>query len=482
MQVSIVKHNNIEKMSLRMDAEYYQPHFLENDRMLLRKKWKSLAQLTKDIKSFGAYSLCNLIEYKDKGIPFLRCQNIKNGFVDFSNVLYIDQNTNRLLWKSEIKPNTVLLTMSGTVGNATVAVNKLPYPINSNQDIAKISVNNEKICPFYLAIFLNSRFGKTQTERLPIGSIQQHIFLWQLQRLIIPIFSTRFQSVIRSTYLKALSFIDDAEIFFEQAEALLLSELGLTNWCSKHQLTFVKNFSETQQAERIDAEYFQPKYDEIVDAIKICKGGWDTLENLVKIEKSIEPGSDAYQESGVPFVRVSNLSKFEITNNNQQYISEELYQDLIKYQPEQNEILLSKDATPGIAFHLKDKPGRMIPSGGILRLTVRNSERLLGEYLALVLNSTLVQQQMLRDAGGSIIKHWRLDQVKNTFIPILGEEIQKKIKSNLEASFDCRKKSKWLLEIAKQGVEIAIEQNEKTAEEWMKIQADNLGINLSAEE
>ena len=124
----------------------------------------------------------------------------------------------------------------------------------------------------------------------------------------------------------------------------------------------------------------------------------------------------------------------------------------------------------------------MVPSGGILRLTVRNRERPSEEYLTLVLNSTLVQQQILRDAGGSIIKHWRLDQVKNTLIPILGKEKQKEIKSKIEVSFDCRKKSKLLLEIAKQGVEMAIEQNEAMAKEWIKMQIQNLDINLNDEE
>jgi len=124
----------------------------------------------------------------------------------------------------------------------------------------------------------------------------------------------------------------------------------------------------------------------------------------------------------------------------------------------------------------------MIPSGGILRLTLKNRERPSEEYLTLVLNSTLVQQQILRDAGGSIIKHWRLDQVKNTLIPILGKEKQKEIKSKIEDSFDCRKKSKQFLEIAKQGVEMAIEQDEEMAKEWMKMQIQNLDINLNDED
>ena len=36
------------------------------------------------------------------------------------------------------------------------------------------------------------------------------------------------------------------------------------------------------------------------------------LGELVQIQKSIEPGSDAYQEEGIPFIRVADLSKFGI--------------------------------------------------------------------------------------------------------------------------------------------------------------------------
>ena len=49
-------------------------------------------------------------------------------------------------------------------------------------------------------------------------------------------------------------------------------------------------------------------------------------------------------------------------------ISEELYSEIKEHQPKQGEILLSKDATPGVAYHLREQPQRMIPSSGILRL------------------------------------------------------------------------------------------------------------------
>ncbi|MFA6992764.1 MAG: restriction endonuclease subunit S, partial [Candidatus Gracilibacteria bacterium] len=260
---------------------------------------------------------------------------------------------------------------------------------------------------------------------------------------------------------------------YSQAEKLLLSELGLLDWKPKRVLSFVKNFSDTQKAERFDADFFQPKYEEIVEAVKKYKNGFDELGNLTEIKKSIEPGSEAYQEKGIPFVRVSNLSKLELSDNNQQFISEELYDEFKTYQPKKGEILLSKDATPGLAYFLNEDPGKMIVSGGILRLKTK-TEEVLPEFLTLVLNSVVVQKQIERDSGGSIINHWRPDQAKATIIPVLKKEKQKEIKELVEKSFHDRKLSKSLLEIAKRGVEMAIEKDEQTAEKWINGEVEKL--------
>ena len=202
----------------------------------------------------------------------------------------------------------------------------------------------------------------------------------------------------------------ESQSFYSQAQTLLLQELGLTDWKPKHQLSYTKTFSDTQTAGRFDAEYFQPKYEDIIAKIKAYGGGWDVLGNLVTLKKCIEPGSEAYEEFGVPFVRVSNLSKFGLSDNNQQFLSEKTYKELLDHQPKQGEILLSKDATPGIAYYLGSVTEKMVPSGGILRLKVKK-ENLLPEYLTLVLNSEIVQKQIEKAAGGSIINHWRPDQV-----------------------------------------------------------------------
>ena len=114
-----------------------------------------------------------------------------------------------------------------------------------------------------------------------------------------------------------------------------------------------------------------------------------------------------------------------------------------------------------------EQPQKMIPAGGILRLK-RKDDRVDNEYLALVLNSLLTKEQINRDVGGSVILHWRPDQVQRTVIPILPKEKQTQIQQKITESFTLRKRSKQALECAKRAVELAIEQDEQTAMGWLE--------------
>ena len=134
-----------------------------------------------------------------------------------------------------------------------------------------------------------------------------------------------------------------------------------------------------------------------------------------------------------------------------------MYEKLKKdYQPKLGEILLTKDASPGVAYVVKESIEGIV-SGGVLRVKIK--EDIEPEYLALVINSIVGQLQVERDAGGSIIMHWKPDQVKEMQIPILSKPIQQKIAELVRKSHEARKKAKELLEEAKHKVEELIENN-----------------------
>ena len=75
------------------------------------------------------------------------------------------------------------------------------------------------------------------------------------------------------------------------------------------------------------------------------------------------------------------------------------------------------------------------------------------------LNSSVVKLQAERDAGGSIIQHWKPSEIEDVIIPILPTSEQVTISKMLQQSFTLRKESKRLLQEAIQIVETAIEEN-----------------------
>ena len=188
---------------------------------------------------------------------------------------------------------------------------------NINQHSVKMTVRN--IIPYFLSTFLNCKYGYSQSTRHVVGITRPALDYSAIKTFLIPDLDNNFQKKIGLCCSSAEKLRKDSKECYNQAQNILLSELGLTDWQPKQQLTFVKNFSNTESAGRIDADYFQPKYDDIVNTIKNCAGGYDTLDNLVTMEKCVEVGSKAYIEDGIPFVRVSNLSPFEITE--EKYIS-----------------------------------------------------------------------------------------------------------------------------------------------------------------
>jgi len=271
-------------------------------------------------------------------------------------------------------------------------------------------------------------------------------------------------------FIECLALRFMSQTTYAAAENLLLEALGLKDFQPSQQNVSIKSFQESfLTSGRLDAEYYQPKYEEVEARIKNYELGYKRLGELVSIQKSIETGSDAYRDNGIPYVRVSDLSPFGISKPDI-YISEDYYWAnktvLDKLKLKKDTVLLSKDGSVGIAYKVPENL-EMLTSGALLHLTIRNQKECLPDCLALILNSEIVQKQAERDAGGSIIVHWRVSEIENVLIPMLGMATQTQIANRIQTSFRLRQQSETLLERAKLAVEVAIETDEPTAFEYL---------------
>ena len=444
----------IADASIRIDAEFFKASDIADLKLIEKLPHAKLRDVTKkiDVGFVGAMSA----EYTDDiGAPvLLQTRNIKEFIVDDADVIHINRLFHDFLCKSQIHRGDILIARSGSFGNAAIWLKR---DIVNSSDIIIVESDASQIDACYLVALLNSRFGRLQLERFASGAVQGHVNLTILENLKIPVFDKIFQKEVAKMVESANASFDRSRELYREADQMLLDELGFAGWSPTDDAVGVKSYSDFVSAGRFDAEYFQPKYDELFALLNKCKtrplGGKD---GLVDIQRSMEPGSDAYSDKGIPFVRIADFTEMGISSP-EIHIPPEICADSPR--PKKDTILLSKDGSVGIAYKVEDDLD-VVTSSGILHLTVKDSA-VLPDYLTLVLNSKIVRLQAERDAGGSIIQHWKQSEIEPVKIPLLPLPRQRAIADKVQSSFALRAESKRLLDLAKHAVETAIEQGEE---------------------
>ncbi len=418
---------------LRFEAEFYRPKYILNK--YEHKEWRSIGS----ILNFSQYGLGLSLNEEGIGYPVFRLNEIEDGFLTYPKK-FVDIDKHQFE-EYKLKRDDILFCRTNgnfyLVGRAGILKEDLDAVFASY--LVRIRPNNSYILPEFLNIYLNSSVGKLNIRRRAMQSNQTNVSAAQLKKVPIPIFEKKFQIKIKENFEISSKKLTQAKNIYAEAEKMFYESLGLNNWTAKDNLYYVEGYQNIFKKKRMDAEHFHPKFKEMFDKIS-SNIKFDKIKKLAKFKKGIEPGSSNYVDVGAPFFRVSNLTKFGLQENNIIFIKDEMYNDLKKdYNPKKGEMLLSKDGTPGIAFYLKDSIEGVI-SGGLLRL--QSIRDILPYYLEVVLNSKVVQYQMERDSGGSIIKHWKPDEVSNTLIPRIGSKLENKISGLIMKSHDLRNESR----------------------------------------
>jgi len=445
----------------RIDAEYYQPVYLAEERLLGNTRRKQLRHYGDFITGpFG--SEFNVENYaKDTIYRYVRGKDVKPFQIANDDNVYIPKNDYDRLNKHSLSSGDILISVVGTLGNAAIITDDCLPAIFSCKSTAFRSRN---IDSYYLITYLNCKYGHNLLVRRTRGTVQTGLNIDDLRTLPIMEPARTHISLVSKKTREALRLFKDSFSTYTRAEHILFAELGLLHWKPTRHLTFVRDYRQVSGARRIDAEHFQPKYQEMFDRLSRSVR-LEHLGRLTTYKKGIEVGGPAYTDSGVSFWRVSNLTKHGLDDGSVNFISDELYQSLrSEYEPKQGEILISKDATPGLAYYL-EHPIQGIVSGGILRLSI--VDRIRPHYLELALNSLFVQIQIEQDAGGSIIKHWKPSEVRKTWIPRLSDDKEGEIATLIQQSHAARREAKALLEKSKSAVELAIEEGEDKAIEYI---------------
>ncbi|WP_068864865.1 restriction endonuclease subunit S [Erythrobacter dokdonensis] len=109
--------------------------------------------------------------YTSAGTPFLRSQNVRPFRIDLGDVKFIDDAFRSELKKSELRPGDVAIVRTGYPGTAAVIPDDLPLANCADLVIAR---PKDELHPEFLAMFLNSSFGKKMVAEKSVGAAQKH--------------------------------------------------------------------------------------------------------------------------------------------------------------------------------------------------------------------------------------------------------------------------------------------------------------------
>lgn len=182
-------------------------------------KWIKLNSFTKII-SKGTTPKGGESSYKKTGIKFLRVENLNNdSTLNFENIKYIDEDTHKgFLKRSILLEEDVLISIAGTLGK-TAIVKKEDLPLNTNQAICFIRLQNKNmILPKYLCLLYNSSIIRGEILKKAKVTAIPNLTLEIIGNTPIPLPPLEEQERIVKKLDSMLGRISEAKELIEQAK------------------------------------------------------------------------------------------------------------------------------------------------------------------------------------------------------------------------------------------------------------------------
>lgn len=263
LEASLVRLSALE-FSGRIDSEYYQKLFLELEATVAGGPSSRLGTLAEFlIGPFGSsFTVENYVE--ERVYRYIRGKDVKPlTLKDNDNVYMAEEDFGRLI-KYALREDDVLVSVVGTIGNAALVTPRdLPAVFSCKNSVIRTSSLN----PAYLTVYLNCKFGSSLMLRKERGAIQKGLNLDDLKDVIVAAPSSSIQIAIESAFRRSLALSQQAKSAIMHAENLLLRDLGLSDWMPPEPLSYSANVSDVFRAGRLDARFFAPRIQVLLDIL-----------------------------------------------------------------------------------------------------------------------------------------------------------------------------------------------------------------------
>ncbi|EAL3826475.1 restriction endonuclease subunit S [Campylobacter coli] len=456
LEISVLKLSEVQKdnESKRIDSEFFKKEYFD---AMETMQLNQVEYLGDNMKFNSRYSQPKYDETSK--IKVINSQYIRNEYIDYENA---KSGYGKIVPKESVLINA---TGVGTLGRVFINILDFDFSIDSHINVIVVK-NKTYLNPYFLAIFLQSYYGQIQIIRYYSGTSGQiEIYPRDFNYFKIPIFPMEFQLEIQNLVKDSHKALEESKELYKKAEETLYLELGLdpknplqslldskTNIPTNSPNISIRTLKESfLKTGRLDSEYYQSKYEDIEKFIKSYPNGYDSFSNIINNkDTNFTPKNN------------ENYSYIELANiGNNGNISEPI-SDLGKNLPTRARRIVSKGdviissiegSLSSCALITQEFDKHLVSTG----FFVLNSKLLNGETLLVMFKSQIFQEYLKKFPSGTILCAINKEELSKILIPKIDPTTQEKIAKYIQESFNLRKKSKQLLDNAKNKVEEQIQ-------------------------
>ena len=203
----------------------------------------------------------------EEGLPFfLQAADIETPFVQTEGMGCVSQADWERYPKGRIKSGEVLIEVKGLAEKVALVTDDVPRNTLVTGTCYKMRPHDPLDSPLLLS-FLTSRYGQALKNRLKSNLLVAFVSKEDLFGMPVPQFGVALKKAIARTIGESFAAQKEAREKMAEAESTLTAALGLGDWQPPEPLTYTRRASEVFAAQRVDSQYFAPRVRQLLDRL-----------------------------------------------------------------------------------------------------------------------------------------------------------------------------------------------------------------------
>ena len=372
-----------------------------------------------------------IVESEANNIPYVRATDIKNLRVNLDTAIRIPKEIHKEIQNYQLKRDDVVITIVGTIGEVGILEEEVEV-CDFTENVARVRVNNDSVLSRFILHFLDSEYGKMQTEKFSVGSLQYKLSLRSCRNIEIymPYNENDFdknaqQIILDEAYIlfeKANTQRKKGQELIKKASSVVVEKLKIPLPDEKSGSCFTQTLDDDPIV-RLDALFNNPFREKLISNLK--KYTHKELGKLVKLQgkEGISP-ADYYRLIELEQIDERTgriISAQEVPGLGSEKILLKTNSILVsKLQPEKGKIVIVPKEYDGA-----------VGSSELVPLLLESTDVSL-KYLWAVLRSDYILKQWEYELTGSSRMRIGSTELNQTIIPIPDKKIQEDIVMNID--------------------------------------------------